>query len=108
MRNLRAVLGRLDNLPYSDAARMLGTTDSRLQRWLHDRESMPANREERIQEIAEVLVELEQVLARHAFGTWLRTSISALEGRTPLEEIRRSGSRRVIEVIRSYRDTSFT
>jgi hypothetical protein len=107
MRNLRAVLGRLEGVSFSDAATLLNTSEKRLEAWLHDDESVPVTQESRIHELAGVLVQLERIMERPAFGIWLTTPIPAWGGRTPIEALRRRQSQRVRALIDSYLDPSF-
>lgn len=104
---LGILLARLTEVPFEDTAELLDVRPSRLEKFMHGEEQIPVRAGERWKLIAEVLEDLQAVLKPRATGRWLRTSIPALQGRTPLETIKRGRMAEVRALTASYRDEAF-
>ena len=97
----------MEGLSFVDIADVLGIKPSVLEGWLHETTSIPARKEPRISLVLEVLRTLHRVLSRDATGRWFNLEIPDLSG-TPLEAFKRNAGNRVLSVVRSYLDPSYT
>lgn len=105
---LGILLARLEDVPFEDVALLLNVKPPRLLKLMHGEEQIQARRAERWQGIAELLENLHAVLNPKATARWLRTSIKALNGRTPLDLLTRGDTEPVLRLTASYRDSSFS
>lgn len=105
---LGMVLSALPEVPFEDAARLLGVRPPRLERMMHGGESIPKKFDQEWKTIAVLLGLLHSVLKPAATGRWLNTSIPALGGSTPLMAVEKGKADDVLAVVRAYRDPSFS
>lgn len=104
---LRVVLGRLEGVPFEEAAALIGTSEKRLVAWIQETEPIPRTKEQRLRDLVIALDHLHQLVPRENTRAWLHLSIPALKGDTPLEAAVKGRFRRLIEVAMSYADPSF-
>lgn len=97
----------LDDVPFDEAAALLGTSPARLSRWLRGEETVPRSKEELIAGLTKILIGLRQVLEPSATYRWLKTPIPALSDKTPAEVIEKRGFKKVVSLVQSYLDPSF-
>jgi len=105
---LGVLLASMEYVPFEDVALLLKVKDNRLEKMMHGEETIPGSVEERWSALADVLRNLHTVLKPEATQKWLHTEIPAFDGRTPFDEIRRGRLERVLVLVRSYRDPSFS
>ena len=106
---LGIVLAGLENVPFEDAAALLDVKPARLEKMMHGDESIPDNRKDRWEQLAEVLRNLHSVVRADATWRWLNTAVPEFGGRTPREVAReRRGLERLVELTIRYRDPSFS
>jgi hypothetical protein len=100
--SLLVLLAHLEGLSFDEAAELLGTSSGQLQRWVRGEQTVPVKKFDQIERFAEVLRHLHRVLEPHATRRWLHTSIPALEGRTPYDEILRRRFDGLVALAHSY------
>lgn len=105
---LGILLARLAEVPFEDTAELLDVRPARLEKLMHGEEQIPSRIAKRWMVIAEALEDLQAVLKPRATARWLRTSIPALEGRTPLDSIKRGRLAEVRALTASYCDEAFS
>jgi uncharacterized protein (DUF2384 family) len=105
---LGVVMAELHDVPFEQKASILGVSARQLERMIHGDAPIPEKNANRWEVLAEILINLHRVLRPEATNRWLNTPIPDLGTRTPLEVIRRNDAGAVLEVTRSYLDTSFS
>jgi hypothetical protein len=105
---LGILMARLAEVPFDDVAALLGVRPSRLEKLIHGEEQIPANVVDRWSLLADAVGDLHAVLDARATARWIRTSVPALGGRTPLECATRGRIADVRELTASYRDEAFS
>lgn len=107
VRKLRVLLAKLEGLTFDEAAELLDQRPPRLVEMVHGRLPVPGSLERRIDELAQVVLNVHEVLEPAAFRDWLYVEAPQLRGGSPIEAIRRGRLRDVVALARSYSEQSY-
>lgn len=106
-RKLRVLLAKLEGLSFRESAELLDQRPTRLADMVHGRIPVPSSLERRIDELAEIVFNVHEVLEPAAFRDWLHVEAPQLRGGSPIEAIRRGRLRDVAVLARSYGQSSY-
>lgn len=106
-RKLRVLLAKLEGLTFEEAADLLDQKPARLAEMVHGRIPVPTSLQRRLDELADIVVNVHEVLEPDAFRRWLYIEVPHLRGGSPVEAIRRGRIRDVVILARSYGESSF-
>ncbi|MFE4950530.1 hypothetical protein ACFQ9V_10530 [Leifsonia sp. NPDC056665] len=105
---LGVLLARLADVSFEETARLLGISEAKLVRYAHGEEPISRDYERRWDVLAQIVYNVSCVLEPAALPQWASTSVPALGGATPADQIRRGHLDRVLELTRSYLNPSFS
>ena len=104
---LGIVLASLEGVTFERTAALLGVKPRILERLIHGVDPIPAKYTERWTGIEEIIRNLKRVVRTDSVGEWFDKSVPALGGKTSMQMIDRGKIQPVLEVTRSYLDSSF-
>ena len=104
---LRLLAARLDGLTFAEVSDVAGIAAEKLRRIVHGESSLAQSESDRVLRVLALTTRLRTLLPSDGIGTWYRTSIGALRGRSPLEALTEGEVAEVERVVESYFDPSY-
>lgn len=106
--NLGILLSRMEGLTRDEIAGMLAVKPVRLTAWVHQTQSIPSPKGDRIASLLRLTDQLHRVIERRGTARWFHLSIPELGGQSPMERICAGDLDEVAKLVESYLDPAYT
>lgn len=99
---LRLLTGRLEGMSFSEVSTVVGIDGSDLRAVLHGKSQLESATYNRIQRLSIMTRRLRTIVRHRAIGWWYRTSDPELNGKSPLELLKKNRIAELERLVESY------